>query len=249
VKTAIVTGATKGIGLASAIALADDGWWVLATGRDVEAGAAVQKELQTRSGGLFHPADLTEPSVAQELVSQALAETAALDLLVNNAGIHHVASVKDTTAEVYDRVMAVNLRAAVLLSAVAIPAMHRGGGGTIINVSSEAGILGFPGQLAYNLSKAGLRMLTRSIVADHTGDGIRAVTVCPGTTRTPLVQQIIDKADDPVAMENRLASVRPAGRLGRPEEIAAVIAFAASDRAPYLTGAEIVVDGGNVAVT
>jgi NAD(P)-dependent dehydrogenase (short-subunit alcohol dehydrogenase family) len=248
-KTAIVTGATKGIGRAAASALADEGWWVLATGRDLDDGAAVEKELQDRSGGLFYPADLTEPGAPEDLVARTVAETGSLDLLVNNAGVHHEASVEHTTAEIYDRTMAVNLRAAVLLTAAAIPAMRRGGGGTIVNVSSEAGLIGFPNQLAYNLSKAGLVMLTRSIVADHTCDGIRAVTVCPGTTRTPLVQQIIDEADDPAATEHTMASLRPAGRLGRPEEIAAVIAFAASDRAPYMTGTEIVVDGGNVAVT
>lgn len=248
-KTAIVTGATKGIGRASAIALADDGWWVVATGRDRHDGIAVEKELQNRSGGLFYPADLTEHGVPEDLVARTLAETGSLDLLVNNAGVHHEASVERTTADIYDRTMAVNLRAAVLLTAAAIPAMRRDGGGTIINVSSEAGLIGFPNQLAYNLSKAGLVMLTRSIVADHTGDGIRAVTVCPGTTRTPLVQQIIDEADDPAAIEHTMASLRPAGRLGRPEEIAAVIVFAASDRAPFMTGAEIVVDGGNIAVT
>lgn len=248
-KTAIITGATRGIGRAAAIALADEGWWVVATGRDATAGADVQKELEARAGGLFVPADLTRQGMLEELVEVAAARNGSVGLLVNNAGVHHVASVEDTTAEAFDRVMAVNLRAAVLLSALVIPVMRRGGGGTIINVSSEAGILGFPGQLAYNVSKAGLLMLTRSIVADHSGDGIRAVTVCPGTTRTPLVERIIDEADDPVAVENQMASRRPAGRLGRPEEIAAVIAFAASDRVPYMTGAEIVVDGGNVAVT
>jgi NAD(P)-dependent dehydrogenase (short-subunit alcohol dehydrogenase family) len=249
VKTVIVTGATKGIGRAAALALADEGWWVLATGRDPADGAEVEKELQARSEGRFHAADLTEDGSAAALVERALDETGSLDALVNNAGVHHVASVANTSAEIYDRVMDLNLRAAVLLTAAAIPAMRANGGGTVINVSSEAGLIGFPNQLAYNLSKAGLVMLTRSIVADHTADGIRAITVCPGTTRTPLVQGIIDGADDPEAMERQLASIRPAGRLGRPEEIAAVIAFAASDRAPYMTGTEIVADGGNVAVT
>lgn len=248
-KTAIVTGATKGIGRASAVALADEGWWVLATGRDVEAGASLQKELDARAGGRFHAADLTEPGAPEDLVARAQAETGSLNVLVNNAGIHRVAAVADTTEEIYDSVMTLNLRAAVLLTAAAIPVMRQGGGGTVINVSSEAGLVGFPNQLAYNVSKAGLVMLTRSIVADHTQDGIRAVTVCPGTTRTPLVEQIISEADDSVAMENKLASIRPAGRLGRPDEIAAVVAFAASERAPYMTGTEIVVDGGNVAVT
>lgn len=248
-KTAIVTGATKGIGRAAALALAADGWWVLATGRDAGDGKQLRVELENRSGGMFHAADLTEPGVPAQLAARAVAETGSLDLLVNNAGVHHVASVADTTAEAYDRVMGVNLRAAVLLCAAAIPVMRERGGGIVINVSSEAGLRGFPNQLVYNLSKAGLTMLTRSLVADHTQDGIRAVTVCPGTTLTPLVQQIIDQADDPAAMERQLATIRPAGRLGRPEETAAVIAFAASDRAPYLTGAEITVDGGNTAVT
>lgn len=247
--TAIVTGATKGIGRATAIALADDGWWVLATGRDPTAGTEVAKELEARAGGRFEPAELTDPAAPADLVARALAETGSLQLLVNNAGIHQVAAVEATTAAGYDRVMAVNLRAAVLLTAAAIPAMRAAGGGTVVNVSSEAGLRGFPGQLAYNLSKAGLLMLTRSIVADHTRDGIRAITVCPGTTRTPLVQELIDASDDPAATERRLATIRPAGRLGRPAEVAAVIAFAASARAPFMTGAEITVDGGNSAAT
>jgi NAD(P)-dependent dehydrogenase (short-subunit alcohol dehydrogenase family) len=247
-KTAIVTGATRGIGRAAAVALADDGWWVLATGRDCPDGADIETELRARSAGRFHPADLTTAAAPAELVAAAVTETGGLHLLVNNAGIHRVGSVVETTAEIYDEVMAVNLRAATLLTAAAIAAMRRGGGGTVINVASEAGILGFPGQLAYNLSKAGLRMLTRSIVADHSGDGIRAVTVSPGTTRTPLVEQVIEEAPDPAAMARRLESLRPANRLGTVEEIAAVIAFAASDRAGYLTGAEISVDGGSTAV-
>jgi NAD(P)-dependent dehydrogenase (short-subunit alcohol dehydrogenase family) len=249
VGTAIVTGATKGIGLAAARTLGRDGWWVLANGRDAEDGAKLEEELRSLAGGAFVAGDLTDRDVPQRLVDWALEATGSVDVLVNNAGVHRVADVADTTPELYDEVMDPNLRAAVLLAVAAVRAMRDGGGGTVINVSSEAGLIGFPHQLAYNLSKAGLVMLTRSIVADHTGDGIRAITVCPGTTRTPLVQGIIDGADDPAANEDMLSNTRPARRLGRPEEIAEVIAFAASDRAPYMTGAEIAVDGGNVAVT
>lgn len=245
--TAIVTGATKGIGLATARKLAEEGWWVLANGRDASAGDPLARELEGAAGGRFVDLDLCAPSAPEQLVETALAATGQVDLLVNNAGVHQVASVADTTAELYDHIHAVNLRAAVLLAAASVRAMRRSGGGVVVNVASEAGIIGFADQLAYNLSKAGLLMLTRSIVADHTADGIRAVSVCPGTTRTPLVQGIIDGSDDPTATEAALADCRPARRLGRPEEIAEVIAFAASDRSPFMTGTEIVVDGGNVA--
>jgi NAD(P)-dependent dehydrogenase (short-subunit alcohol dehydrogenase family) len=144
--------------------------------------------------------------------------------------------------------MAVNLRGAVLLARAAVPAMRASGGGVIVNVSSEAGLVAVPGQVAYNVSKAGLLMLTRSIAVDHARDGIRAVSVCPGTTRTPLVERAIQSAPDPRAHEQWLASSRPVGRLGIPEEIAAAIVFVAGDQASFMTGSEIVVDGGYTAV-
>lgn len=248
-KTAIVTGATKGIGLAAALALGDVGWWVLGSGRDDADGKALLQELERRSGGLYVGGDLTEPGVPDELVRRVLAETGRLDALVNNAGIHHVAKVADTDPAVFDHLMDVNLRVAFLMARAAIPPMREQGGGTIVNVSSEAGLIGFPNQMAYNISKAGLVMLTKSIVADYAADGIRAVTVCPGTTLTPLVQGIIDQAPDPERMAREMAANRPVGRLGRPEEIAAAIVFALSEEATFMTGSELVVDGGNVAVT
>lgn len=247
--TAIVTGATRGIGLATARLLAQQGWWVLANGRDADLGSELADELVEHAGGEFLDLDLTRDDTPRKLVERAVERTGHLDLLVNNAGVHRVANVADTTPELYDQVLTVNLRAAVLLAAESVRSMRLDSGGVIVNVSSEAGLIGFADQLAYNVSKAGLVMLTRSIVADHTNDGIRAVTVCPGTTRTPLVQGIIDGAEDPAAVEFALANCRPMNRLGRPEEIAEVIAFAASDRAPYMTGTEIVVDGGNVATS
>jgi NAD(P)-dependent dehydrogenase (short-subunit alcohol dehydrogenase family) len=169
-------------------------------------------------------------------------------VLVNNAGIHFLGTAEETTAEAFDRLMAVNLRAAVLLTRAAIPALRAAGGGVVVNVSSEAGLVAVPGQLAYNVSKAALIMLTRSIAVDHAGDGIRAVSVCPGTTRTPLVERAIATAPHPEEHERRLASSRPAGRLGTVEEIAAAVAFAACGDVTYMTGTELVIDGGYTAV-
>ncbi len=243
--TALVTGATRGIGRATALALDGDGWWVLATGTDEQAGGGLADEL---ARGDFVAADLRDDGAADRLVGAAVEATGRLDLLVNNAGTHALGAIPETSPADYDELMAVNLRAPFLLVRAALPVMIDQGGGVIVNVCSEAGLTAVPDQAPYNMSKAALIMLTRSIVADHAADGIRAVSVCPGTTRTPLVERAIDSADDPEAHERMLAESRPAGRLGTPEEIARVIAFAARGDVSYLTGSELVVDGGRNAV-
>lgn len=246
-RSAIVTGATRGIGRAAAVALGDDGWWVLATGRAREEGEEVAEALHERAGGLFLEADLREDGTEHHIVDRCVEETGRVDLLVNNAGIHFLAQVPDVEPAAFDELMAVNLRAPFLLSRAVIPHMKDQGGGVIINVSSEAGLSAVPEQAPYNISKAALIMLTRSIAVDHAADGIRAVSICPGTTRTPLVEKAIASAPDPEAHEQMLQDTRPAGRLGRPEEIAEAIVFAASDRVAYMTGNEIVIDGGKSA--
>lgn len=247
-RTAIVTGATSGIGRATALLLAEKGYWVLAGGRDPERGKEVEVAIKQRSDGAFFEGDLTEESVPNALVDRAVAATDRLDLVVNNAGTHFLASVDKTDPNELERLLAVNVTAPLLLARAAVPVMRAGGGGVIVNVSSEAGIAAVPGQVAYNVSKAALLMLTRSIAADHAAEGIRAVSVCPGTTRTPLVEDAIKAASDPVAHEEWLASSRPMGRLGTEVEIAHVIAWAASEEASFMTGTEIVVDGGYTAV-
>jgi NAD(P)-dependent dehydrogenase (short-subunit alcohol dehydrogenase family) len=244
-KTAIVTGATSGIGRAAALALSRTGWWVLATGRDEVRGKDVEQELVE---GFFVAADLREPGSAERIVSVAVQRSGHLDALVNNAGIHFLATVEDMSPQSYDELMTVNLRAAVMICAAAIPEMRKRGGGVIVNVASEAGVVAVPGQVAYNLSKAALIMLTKSIAVDHAQDGIRAVSICPGTTRTPLVDDAIAAAPDPAEHERWLASSRPANRLGDPDEIAAAIVFVTSQEASFMTGSEIVIDGGFTAL-
>jgi NAD(P)-dependent dehydrogenase (short-subunit alcohol dehydrogenase family) len=243
---AIVTGGTTGIGQAAALALGEAGWWVLLSGRDEARGNEVATALEARAGGEFLGGDISGAAMPERLVKRATA-AGRLQVLVNNAGIHFLAKVPDTSPDAYDELMATNLRAAVLLSRAAIPPMRDAGGGVIVNVSSEAGIVAVPGQAAYNVSKAGLLMLTKSIAVDHASDGIRAVSVCPGTTRTALVETAIASAPDPAAHESWLSSARPAGRLGTPEEIAAAIVFVASEKASYMTGSELVIDGGYTA--
>lgn len=246
--TAIVTGATSGIGKAAALRLGDASWWVLAGGLDVDRGAAVEKELEARAGGRFFGGDITQSEARQGMVEAALEATGRVDLLVNNAGIHFLADLVELDLKRLERLLDVNLTSAIALAKEVLPTMLSQGAGTIINVASEAGLVAVPGQVAYNVSKAGMIMLSRSIAADYAAHGIRAVSICPGTTRTPLVDEAIRSAEDPEAHERMLASSRPANRLGEPDEIAEAIALVASERISYLNGTEIAIDGGYTVV-
>jgi NAD(P)-dependent dehydrogenase (short-subunit alcohol dehydrogenase family) len=246
VKAALVTGATSGIGRAAAEALSAAGWWVLVAGRDEERARDTVAALA--GPGTYVVADLADDAAPERLVEATLAEGGGLDLLVNNAALYTQGTVADLDDGDLDTLLAVNLRAAIRLAGLAVRHMRQSGGGVIVNVASEAGLVAVPGQVAYNVTKAGLVMLSRSIAVDHAVEGIRAVSVCPGTTRTPLVDEAIARADDPAAHERQLATSRPAQRLGTPGEIAAAIVFAASEQASFMTGTEIVVDGGYTAV-
>jgi NAD(P)-dependent dehydrogenase (short-subunit alcohol dehydrogenase family) len=245
VRAALVTGATSGIGRAAAEALSAAGWWVMVTGRDE---SRAQETVAALPGpGAHVTADLAADDAPQRLVDATVSQAGRLDALVNNAALYVQGDVSEVADDDLDTLLAVNLRAAIRLAGAAVRHMKRNGGGVIVNVSSEAGIVAVPGQVAYNVTKAGLVMLSRCIAVDHAADGVRAVSVCPGTTRTPLVDAAIERAADPAAHERRLAQSRPARRLGTPGEIAAAIAFAASEEASFMTGTEIVVDGGYTA--
>jgi NAD(P)-dependent dehydrogenase (short-subunit alcohol dehydrogenase family) len=245
-RVALVTGATSGIGRAAALALSEAGWWTMVAGRDEERARQAAAEL--KGDGAYATVELADDDGPRRLVERTIEEGGGLDVLVNNAGIHSLATVAELTDDDLDALLAVNLRAAIRLAGLAVRHMREAGGGVVVNVASEAGLVAVPGQVAYNVTKAGLVMLTRSIAVDHAADGIRSVAICPGTTRTPLVDRAIASAPDPGAHERALAETRPARRLGTPEEIAAAIAFAASEEASFMTGTEIVVDGGYTAV-
>ena len=242
----VITGATSGIGYAAARRCAARGWRVLAAGREA---ATPDQLVETRADGVvgFVEVDQFDRGAAQRLVDEALDRFGRLDAVVNCAGIHTLASTTGTTDEVWRRILDLNLDAAFRLARAAIPVMAQAGGGVVVNVASEAGLVAVPGQVAYNVSKAAMIMLTRSIAVDHAAEGIRAVSVCPGTTMTPLVRAAIASAPEPEEHARMLAASRPANRLGEPEEIAAAIAFVLSDDAAYMTGSELVIDGGYTA--
>jgi NAD(P)-dependent dehydrogenase (short-subunit alcohol dehydrogenase family) len=246
VRAVLVTGATSGIGRAAAEALSAAGWWVMVAGRDERRARETVAALPGPGGHLT--ADLADDGAPQQLVEATLEQAERLDALVNNAALYTQGTVADLEDAELDTLLSVNLRAATRLAGAAVRHMRESGGGVIVNVSSEAGLVAVPGQVAYNVTKAGLLMLTRCIAVDHAADGVRAVSVCPGTTRTPLVDAAIERAADPAAHERTLAETRPAKRLGTPGEIAAAIVFAASEEASFMTGTEIVVDGGYTAI-
>lgn len=247
-KVAMVTGAGKGIGQAAALALSDQGLAVAIVNRGEASGRTTMRLVQERGGrATFVQADVSEPAEAARAMREVLEAFGRLDVLVNNAGIHRPGTVLETSEDTWDVVLRVNLTGAFLCAKYAVPEMIRQRGGVIVNVASEAGLVAIKGQVAYNVSKAGMVMLTKSLAVDLAPHNIRVNCVCPGTTETPLVSAIIEQASDPDAVRRDLELRRPQGRLGRPEEIAQAIVFLASDACAYATGAVLSIDGGYTA--
>lgn len=249
-KVAIVTGASRGIGQAAARAFAREGARVAIIDRDEAEGQAVVQAIRQEFGTadmMMVPADVSDETQVQALVQAVISRWNRVDVLVNNAGIYHQANVIDTTLEAWNNLMAVNLTGAFLCTKYVAANMKQSSGGVIINIASEAGLVGIRGQVAYNVSKAGMISLTQSCAVDLAPYAIRVNCVCPGTTETPLVKAAVNRAADPAAARRALEAARPLNRLGRPEEIASAILYLASEEAGYATGAILSIDGGYTA--
>jgi NAD(P)-dependent dehydrogenase (short-subunit alcohol dehydrogenase family) len=242
-KTALITGATSGIGQATAARLAADGAHVIVAGRDTERGEAVVAAIRADGGKAdFVPADLRDAASAAELATRA-AEVAGgrIDVLVNNAGIALTGPTPGFDEGAFDDVFAVNVKAPFYLVGARAPAMAANGGGSIVNVSTMAAEIGIVGMAAYSASKAALNGLTRSWAAEFGPQGVRVNVVSPGPTRTAGVESMGDAID-------HLAAQSPLGEVADPAEIADVIAFLAGDAASRVHGVVLNVDGGRTAV-
>lgn len=248
-KVAIITGAGVGIGRATAVMFGKEGASVIVADIDQEKGMETVGLIRSESGeAIFVQVNISKAHDVEKMVRTAIDTYGKLDILVNNAGIYLQASVVDTSEEDWNRILDVNLKGVFLCCKYSIPEMVKGGrGGVIVNVSSEAGIVGIKNQVAYNVSKSGVIALTKSIAIDFAADNVRANCVCPGTTETPLVTAALSRAQEPERVRRELEAVRPAKRLGKPEEIAAGILYLASDESPYATGAILSIDGGYTA--
>ena len=248
-KVAVVTGAGAGIGRAAALAMAQEGARIVAVARTPGRVSECVREIEAAGGeGIGLAADVGHEADVDRIFSAAVERFGRVDVLVNNAGVYLKAPVQDTTLADWERILRVNLTGAFLCARRFVQELLRSGrGGVIVNVSSEAGLVGIPGQVAYNVSKAGMISLTRSLAVELAPYGIRVNCVCPGTTWTPLVEEAVSRERDPAAARRALEEARPLNRLGRPEEIAASIVHLAADESAYATGAVLAVDGGYTA--
>jgi NAD(P)-dependent dehydrogenase (short-subunit alcohol dehydrogenase family) len=231
---ALVTGATSGIGRAIALQLARDGAEVLVHGRDAARGAATVDEI-TLAGGKasFVAADLRDAGDVARLAG----EVGEVDILVNNAGLARFAPTGELDVDTFDKMFAGNVRAPFFLVAALAPGMAGRGRGSIISVSSMAGEIGMVGGAAYGATKASLEAMTRAWAAEFSPRGVRVNAIAPGPVYTPASE-----------LTTALGETTPMRRASQPEEIAEVVAFLASPRASYITGATVAADGGRTAI-
>ncbi|MEV0264076.1 3-oxoacyl-ACP reductase [Streptomyces sp. NPDC050617] len=239
-RTAVITGAGSGIGLATARRLASEGANVVVADIDEGAGKAAAEEV----GGLFTKVDVTDPEQVEAVFRTAHATYGSVDVAFNNAGISPPDddSILTTGLDAWKRVQEVNLTSVYLCCKAALPYMREQGRGSIINTASFVAVMGAAtSQISYTASKGGVLSMSRELGVQFAREGIRVNALCPGPVNTPLLKELFAK--DPERAARRLVHV-PVGRFAEPEEIAAAVAFLASDDSSFVNAAEFLVDGG-----
>ncbi len=243
-KVAFVTGGASGIGEQIVRQFAAQGASVVIADMDEEAGHTVADSV----GGAarYHAVDVTESANVQAALEWAVDQFGGLDVLVNNAGIGLVGNVEETSEEDFDRLIAVNVNGVFYGCKHAVPIMLRQGRGNIINIGSVAALVAIDRRFAYSATKGAVVAMTRQLAMDYVGRGIRANCICPGTVYTPFVDGYLRKfhAEEIEETKAKLHARQPIGRMGRPDEIATMAVYLASDESAFVTGAVLTIDGG-----
>ncbi len=248
-KVALITGAGSGIGRTTAILFAQKGAKVVIADIVERAGEETAAQISDAGGeAVFVQADVTKAADVEAMVRVAVETYGRLDILFNNAGVTLPANVTDTTEDIWNRSINVNLKGVMLGCKYAIPEMIKNGGGFIINTASMLGLVASLRQAPYCAAKGGVVMLTKQMAVDYARDNIRVNCICPSEVDTPMHRKFIAESPDPEATRRQLLERIPLRRVARPEEIAAVVLFLASDDSSYITGVALPVDGGLTAL-
>jgi len=244
-KVAFITGGGTGIGRACALAFAREGAQVAVAGRRREPLDKVAAEISAAGGkSLALACDVTERSSVEDALAQAERHFARLDTIVNNAGAVVVATVEHTSDEDWARVLAANLTGTFFVSRAALAPLRRAGGGSIVNIGSVLGLVARKDRAAYCAAKAGVSGLTRAMALDHAHEKIRVNCICPTIVETELGMQSIQQAGNAAAeIQKRIAEI-PIGRLGKPDDVAMMAVYLASEDASWVTGVSFPLDGG-----
>lgn len=241
-KVVIITGSTSGIGKAGALLFAKYGAKVVVTGRRESKGQAVVKKIKKQKGkAMYVELDVVKENTIKNMVKKVTNKWGGIDVLWNNAGVEIQGLITKASEKDIDKIINVNLKGMMLCCKHVIPKMKKKG--SIINTASVAGLVGFEKLSIYGSTKGGIITLTKDLALDY-ADKLRINCICPGVIWTPMVKRYIKDAPDKEAAKKEFTADIPMGRMGKPEEVAELAAFLASDKSSYLTGSVITVDGG-----
>lgn len=244
-KVALITGGGTGIGRAIALAFVREGAKVAVAGRRKEKLEETVREVEKLGGrGLAIVCDVAKAKDGERAVKETAKEFGELNVLVNNAGILHAATIEGTSEDQWDKLLTTNLKGPFLMCKAALPEFRKAGGGTIVNVGSVLGLVGMKDRAAYCASKGGVTLLTKAMALDHAHENVRSNCICPSIVETELVQGLFAASEEGRALRKARIGSIPLGRMGRPEDVAEMAVFLASEESSWLTGAAIPLDGG-----